>query len=396
MTDPKVYLAVDNCFASKRWTRPAEWMELIGKMGVTCVEASADNECDPLYMDREYMERWVQEVEIVSRKTGVRISNLYSGHGTYATLGLAHHDAAIRDRIQHDWLKPMADIAASVNAGLGFYCHAFPDSVLQDPVSYRKAEEDLYDRLADIAGYARNLGIRAPGVEQMYTPHQIPWTIAGSKRLLKEVFQRSRSPFYLTLDTGHQSGQWKFVRPDAGRIEEMGVRFRQDGHQPGFWLGPRSAYELFELMIQEPAEQQTGYIEQIGREMDRFPHLFAMPTDADTYRWLEEFGGYSPIIHLQQTTGKASAHQPFTEECNRGGNIFGEPLLKALAIAYQNPDDEEFPPKCEEIYLTLEIFSGTSELNTDIVKKMQDSVSYWRKFIPEDGLKLSQLISLIR
>ncbi|BBH19033.1 hypothetical protein Back11_03780 [Paenibacillus baekrokdamisoli] len=396
MTDPKIYLAVDNCFASKRWTRPAEWMDLLGRMGITCVEASADNECDPIYMDRNYMDRWVQEVKTESQKSGVRVVNLYSGHGTYATLGLAHHDLAVRDRIQHEWLKPMVDIAAQLGAGLGFYCHAFSDSVLQRPQSYNEREVDLYVRLADIAKYSRDLGVRTPGVEQMYTPHQIPWTIEGSKRLLKEVFRLSQSPFYLTLDTGHQSGQSKFLRPDEQTIEEMAKYFREDGYQPSFWLGPLSAYELFQQMIQEPFEKQAAYVEQIIWEMKSYPHLFAKQSDGDTYRWLEELGCYSPIVHLQQTTGGSSSHLPFTEEYNRKGTIFGESLLMALEKAYQTPDDKGFPPKCEEIYLTLEIFSGTSELNIDILKKIQDSIVYWRKFIPVDGMKLSEAIQNLK
>ena len=48
--DPKLSLAIDNRFASKRWTRPADWMQLIKDLGITLVEASADTECDPLYL----------------------------------------------------------------------------------------------------------------------------------------------------------------------------------------------------------------------------------------------------------------------------------------------------------------------------------------------------------
>lgn len=70
MIDPKIFLAVDNCILSKRWTRPAEWMNLLKSMGVYYVEASADNECDPLYMGMDYMQRWVQEVKTASEITG--------------------------------------------------------------------------------------------------------------------------------------------------------------------------------------------------------------------------------------------------------------------------------------------------------------------------------------
>jgi hypothetical protein len=390
--DPKFYLVVDNCFASKRWTKPAEWMSLLQSMGISYVEASADNECDPLYMSKRYLEKWVNEVNSQSEKTGVRVANMYSGHGTYTTLGLAHHDKSIRDRIQHKWIKPMADIAASVGAGLGFYCHAFADATLQIPSVYREREEDLYTRLADISVYCQEVGIHAPSIEQMYTPHQIPWTIEGSRKLLKEVFRKSASPFYLTLDTGHQSGQHKFRRPEVGEIRLAAERNRMEGTLNSLWVGPYAAYEMFEGMCLSPIQEQPSYLSRIKELMDGFPYLFAETSDSDTYRWIEELGAYSPIIHLQQTTGTSSSHQPFTEVCNRDGLIFGEPLLRALEKAYKKPEDTGMPPRCKEIYLTLEIFSGTSESNIDVLRKMEASIKYWRQYIPRDGLRLSEAL----
>jgi len=50
------------------------------------------------------------------------------------------------------------------------------------------------------------------------------------------------------------------------------------------------------------------------------------------------------------------------------------------------------PAPCNEIYLTLEIFSGTGEFNRDIIAKMRESVAFWRKWIPKDGLPLDKLI----
>src|SRR5258708_102394 len=145
---PRIHLALDNCFASKRWTEPGEWMEIARAAGIFCVEASADNECDPLYSTPEVLQDWIEQVRWASARTGVRVVNLYSGHGTYATLGLAHPDQRIRDHIQHDWLEPMIRHAAALEAGLGFFCHAFSQSVLSDPDAYVRAKVDLYARLA--------------------------------------------------------------------------------------------------------------------------------------------------------------------------------------------------------------------------------------------------------
>ena len=90
MQDPKLILCIDNCFACKRWVKPMDWMRLIRSMGVTWVEQSADTECDPLYMDARYTKDWIELVRQGGEKTGVRVKNVYSGHGTYATCGLAH------------------------------------------------------------------------------------------------------------------------------------------------------------------------------------------------------------------------------------------------------------------------------------------------------------------
>jgi len=115
---PKIYLAIDNCFASKRWTEPLEWMEIANDLGLSYVEASADTECDPLYMGSNYLSRWTDKIKSASEKTGVTIANLYSGHGTYATLGLAHTDPEICDRFLEKWLKPMCGVAGTLDAGL--------------------------------------------------------------------------------------------------------------------------------------------------------------------------------------------------------------------------------------------------------------------------------------
>ena len=50
----------------------------------------------------------------------------------------------------------------------------------------------------------------------------------------------------------------------------------------------------------------------------------------------------------------------------------------------------------KKIYLTLEMFASTSELQQDVNRKLEKTVRYWRRFIPEDGLKLDELINLRR
>ena len=387
MKDPKIYLAIDNCFGSKRWTEPREWMDTIKELGIYYVEASADTECDPLYMGDEYMKDWVDKVHTASAETGVKVANLYSGHGTYATLGLAHTDPGVRYRFLNDWLKPMVSQAKAVDAGLGFFCHAFSDSVLQDAVRYAEFKENLIDDLADLAAYAKSVDCSPVGVEQMYSPHQIPWTVDGAYEMMSEIYKRGNAPFYITIDVGHQSGQRKFPRLTRKEIADAHTKWLDGEMLPELWLGTVKAFELFE----NAPEMTDGVLDAIEAEMDAHEYMFAPAKDGDPYEWLEKLGAYSPIVHLQQTDGLSSGHKPFTEECNEKGIIKGESVIAALKKAYAEADDPNMPEKCDEIMLTLEPFTGTADINRAALAKLRESVRYWRRFIPRDGMRLSEL-----
>jgi sugar phosphate isomerase/epimerase len=389
MKSPRIFLAIDNCFASKRWTEPKEWMRIIKDLGIFYAEASADNECDPLYMTKGYMEKWKREVKEHGNKTGIEICNLYSGHGTYSTLGLAHTNKEVSDHILNDWLKKMIENAVELDAGLGFFCHAFNQSILQDKEAYRMAYIDLIDHLAILSDYAGKMKIKSIGVEQMYTPHQIPWTIDGAKKLIKDIYERTNHPFYITIDTGHQSGQRKFLRPDMDQVRSS---LEKKETYPPFWLGTDRAYGLFEKAKTSYSESREDVLKELMLEIEDNPHMFAVYDDGDPYNWLSELGCYSPIIHLQQTDGFHSKHWPFTEDFNKKGIIQAEKVLEYTAKAYQHPDVKGMPPKCDKIFLTIEVFSGTSDIPYELLKRLESTVDYWRKMIPVDGKKLDELI----
>jgi hypothetical protein len=328
------------------------------------------------------------EVKIQSTNNNVRVVNLYSGHGSYATLGLAHWDKRIRDRFQFEWLYRMIDLASDFKAGLGFFCHAFGQKVLQDITLYEQKLDDLYRRLAELAEYSKKKNICSLAIEQMYTPHQVPWTIQGSIDLLRRVYKVSGSPIYLTIDTGHQSGQIKYLKPGNVQLENYINNIQHIPETQVIWLGPKINYGL----VAKSSVEKEGYGEEILTNIEKYPHMFSDIRDTSPYTWLEELGCYSPIIHLQQTDGYHSSHWPFTESRNENGIIEAEKVLKSIARSYESDAEPGMPPKCKSIYLTLEIFSPTSEKPENILRNMEDSVKCWRKFIPEDGVKLNELI----
>lgn len=382
---PRVHLAMDNSFASKRWTAPDDWARIIRDLGITCVEASADTEADPFYCGRPCLEDWLKEVRAASDRHGVRVVNFFTGYTTYRTLGLAHPDARVRRRVVEGWLGEVARLAAPLHAGMGFYIHALPERVLEDPPAYAAAKDGLYDTLAEVARLAAEAGSVPTSVEQMYAPHQLPWTIDGARECVAEVSRRSGCPAYVTLDTGHQTGQRGCLRPSREQVE----RSLQDGG-PTPYLGAEAVYLLFDQARAGGAG--AGAVDRIERELDRFPHLFAEDQDGDLYRWLGELGCYSPIVHLQQSDGKHSSHAPFTRAHNAQGIVHPLKVLEAIARSYDRPPAPGMPPRSEDVYLTFEIFPRTTDRRRDILPVLAESVAYWRQWVPGDGADLGALI----
>ncbi|MDD3153752.1 MAG: TIM barrel protein, partial [Victivallaceae bacterium] len=335
MEYPKINLAVDNCFASKRWIAPEQWMELLSAMGIHYAQSSADVECDMLYMDADYLADWESLVRRASAKTGVKIANFYSGHGTYTTLGLTHPDSRNAEKMLRQWIFPMLEQASRFDhCGMGFFCHAFPQEALDDVRAYEFFQEGLLDRLARIAAHANACNKVQTGLEQMYTPHQPPWTIASAKTLIQTVKERSQCDFYLTIDTGHQCAQRKYKRPSLPQLEEAIAYLRKNGRLPEIWLGPHRACEML---------KRGANAGEVAAFLEGFPHLFAEDADGDTNQWLRTLGPWSPIIHLQQTDSTHSGHAPFDEMHNRNGVIHGPDVLRALAEGFQRPADNAMP-----------------------------------------------------
>ncbi len=378
VTDPRVFLVADNCFAIKRWVQPREWLAVAADLGLRYVQASTDNEFDALYSDPAYMRDWVAEVHQASKETGVQVTSVYTGYQTYRTSGLGHPDSRVRARIVDGWVKPTIDHCAELGAELGFHVFAYPEKVLQDRDEYLSVTDRIIDDLAAIAQYAAGHGVRV-SVEQMYSPHQPPWTIAQAKYFLAEVYRRADAPCYVTIDTGHQVGQRAYLRPTEEQVRSLVA----DGAGSDLWLGPPSAYQAL----------ADGDADAAVAAMDSNPQYFSDGIDdADLYAWVRAVGRYSPLMHLQQTDGTGSHHAPFTTATNSTGIVHPAPLLRALAESFSAEPLDGMPPDVDTVSLSFEIFSGTTENRHQILSKMRESIEYWRQAIPVDGMRLSELV----
>lgn len=384
MQYPKVYLAIDNVAASKRWTSPNDWMELMRNSGVRYVEASADNECDPLYTLPSYIKEWLAEVKLSCAGNGMAIANLFSGHGTYATIGLSHTDDGIREHILNNWLKPYIRMAAELDAGTGFFCHAFPQRTVQSASGYAAEIRKLEDAVVQASEYAASIKGKPISLEQMYSPHQYPWTIESSLGLI------GNTGVYITLDTGHQVGQKKYRRPSS---DELWASCEPGGRE--LWAGTDYSAGLLKKARSGGMSPKEA-IKRVEEDMNANPQLFSAERDSDLYAWVRELGCYSPIFHLQQTDGNVSGHWAFTEENNNKGVVEAGLLLKALKQSYDRTERAGMPARSREITLTLELFYNSAEYPFRIRSELAQSVAYWRKFVPEDGMSLDRLPCLLQ
>jgi hypothetical protein len=171
------------------------------------------------------------------------------------------------------------------------------------------------------------------------------------------------------------------------------VRRTLAGQGPIPYLGAETAYALFEAVQGRPPDVRLEEAAHIEAEMDKYPHLFARPEDCDLYRWLEELGCYSPILHLQQSNGNSSSHLPFTAANNNAGVVHPLKVLQAIARSYRQEAVPGLPPRCTRVFLTFEIFPHTTDRPRDILPKLAESVSYWRQWVPADGLPLTALLA---
>lgn len=375
---PRIHLAVDNCFAIKRWVEPAEWMRKVRQLGdIRYIEASSDNEIDPSHNTQTFRDDWTAEVKEYEQKLGLKVASFYSGYSTYRTVGIASLYKSKRRAMIDRYFKPTVDVAASLDAQVGNSLSAYSDKALQDPELFKLTTDNIESSLARMAVYAHKKGVTF-GYEQMYTPTQGMWTIDGCISCMCNVYAQARCPMYLTIDTAHQAGQSLFLRPAPDEVSRM-----VKAGDPGAWRLPDEAKD---------AIRDRKRPDQVEKLLDRYGYWFAQPRDADLFEWLETLGAYSPVVHLQQTDGTYSSHKPFTAKYNATGIVKPKEVFAAIARSYERPAPEGMPPRVTDIYLAFELFFGITESAEKIISDMSESVAWWREYIPRDGMSVDKLI----
>jgi hypothetical protein len=327
--DIHIDIGVNGAFLTRRWENPENWMRLTRELGFPYHEFCADV-LDPFFSgDSAYLMETAQRTRQAADQHGVIISDIYTGMATHRFHGLSHSHPSVRNRMRQ-WISDCMDIASIMGVDrIGGHWDALSVETMEDPVRLENALCRVASQFRDLARMAADKGMKALYNEQMYIPSEMPWTIEQSYEFLTLANQgRTGVPVRLTVDVGHQAGMH-------------------------YGLGGR------ELRYEE---------------------------------WLHHFAPVSEVIHMQQTTPRASAHWPFTAEYNAQGHVDVETVLAAIEEGhrrYRTSPLAEIMAPVERNLLVVEVIPGSTTTEKRLLRDLADTARHLRQYVPEGGLTLS-------
>jgi len=324
-----IRLGLDGAFATRRWERPENVIRLTKELGFNVHEYCCD-QIDPFFMGpKKFVLQLAERVRKAAQQYDVEIFDTYTGVSTHRYHSFSHSQPEPRQRMKQ-WVEAAMDLTVALGARRwGGHVDALPVEVLEDPEETRRRIARLYATWRELAVVAKEKGLQAIYVEQMYVPSEVPCTLQQSEEFLLACNADSDGvPVYLTVDVGHQAGQ------------QYGMS------------GP----------------------------------------DLDYLEWIRRFGAFSEVIHLQQTTPQASAHWPFTAEYNQQGKVEMAKLMEAISYAHEHcefsPVSQVLKPvNCN--MLMLEVIPPSTKSEDNLLRELAESHDYLRQFVPPGGITLT-------
>lgn len=283
---------------------------------------------DPFFSGTpEYIKGLAEEIRRYARDSHVKVVDYLTGMASYRFLGMAHKDAQQRNRMK-DWFKGAIDIAAAVGADCaGGRCDAYPVEALENQEELKKRYEYVVEAYRELAGYAKEKGLRSIYFEQMYVPSLKPYTMEETDQYIEDLNQNLENavPIRPVVDVGHACGQAYGVSGD-------------------------------DLLYEQ---------------------------------WLEKFGGACRMIHLQQTKRNKSDHNPFAPGCE--GDVTIEAVIDSVRRSLERSANSHWRKYLEpeqEIVLLLEQIPSTAQNEKEVLEELHASYSYLRRRIPKEGLTI--------
>jgi D-erythrulose 1-phosphate 3-epimerase len=232
-------LGINNCFAVKRWPRPADWAAVVrDELGLETVELSLDLIETSTIGERQ---RSAESIRAVLGSYGLQPETVFTGLAAYSRNLLMHPDAEHR-RSALEWYLGVVDLAAGLGArGVGGHVGAMSVSDWTDPERRAERWAGLQESLAKIAATARAAGLDYLLVENLAARRE-PSTIADLETLLTDG-DADHVAVRLCLDVGHQCvpgttgadrDPYAWLRHFGGRLGEVQLQ-QSDGLADEHW-----------------------------------------------------------------------------------------------------------------------------------------------------------------
>ncbi len=197
----RVRLGINNCFAVKRWPRPADWAQVVSdELGLDLVELSLDL-IEDIGSPAE-RERAAEQVRAALSQYRLQADTTFTGLAAYSQNLLMHPDPQ-RRRAAVDWYLAVIDMTARLGAkGTGGHVGAMSVSDWSDPARRADRWSGLRQGLAELTRHAHDAGLDYFLVENLASCRE-PSTMSGLEALLTDG-DSERVPVRLCLDLGHQ------------------------------------------------------------------------------------------------------------------------------------------------------------------------------------------------
>jgi D-erythrulose 1-phosphate 3-epimerase len=233
-------IGINNCFAVKRWPRPADWAPLVrDELGLDLVELSLDLVGD--IGTAAARQRVADQTLEALSECGLTAETTFTGLAAYSDSLLLHPDAEHRSAAM-SWYRTVIDLTARLGArGTGGHVGAMSVPDWTHPARRAERLSGLQQDLVSLTAQARAAGLDYFLIENLASPRE-PSTIVGLEALLTDG-DAEHVPARLCLDVGHQcvpgtSGPdrdpYAWLRHFGGRLAEVQLQ-QTDGVADHHW-----------------------------------------------------------------------------------------------------------------------------------------------------------------
>lgn len=217
----RLQLGVNNCFAAKRWPRPADWAPLMrDTFQVDLVQFSMD--LVDLERGDEFTALQAEAIRDSSAAYGFRVHSAVTGLAAYTHNRLLHPIAAERHEARDWWARAITFTSAVGARGTGGFIGAFSAQDWREPGRRTLLWNELRRSMVDLADLAHRAGLdfflveNLPGTRELSTMMQLHELLSDG--------DPEHAPVRLCLDLGHQCapGLSAADRDPYAWLKEMG------------------------------------------------------------------------------------------------------------------------------------------------------------------------------